>query len=130
MKASTAVFFLGAVLMGSSALAQGYGESGPPPGGQNEFMQACGADVQALCPAAQTPKDRHMCIRDNLNKISGTCSSFVAERRMERTQGMQAQPGYGAPQGPGQPSGPPGQAGYPGAGPAPPQGPDAGPPPG
>lgn len=102
MRVSVALL-LGTLIFASSALAQddqsgpppapprGSGQemSGPPMGGP--FRQACGADIQNLCPTAQTPRDRNLCLRQNPDRISGTCSSFLAERRARRMQRMQSQ---------------------------------------
>jgi hypothetical protein len=90
MKLSAAVL-LGALVTGSSAFAQAYGEGGLPPGERGDFMQACGADVHMHCPSAKTPRERHMCIRENRDNISRKCTSYLAQRHMEETQGMQAQ---------------------------------------
>lgn len=67
--------------------------SGPPPAG-GRFMQACGADVQALCPTAQTGKDRHMCLAQNSDKVSPACNAFLATRRHHHME-----PGQSAPEG-------------------------------
>lgn len=109
---------------------------GPPPPMGAPLRQACGADIQSFCPMAQTPRDRNLCLRQYQDRISSTCSSFLAERRAQRMQRLQSQgaaPGQPMmspnqqmpPGGPGGP--PPGEQG-PNQGP-PDQGPD-GPPPG
>ena len=109
MRASVGIALV-AMVIGTNAFAQDQ-NGAPPPGtgrGAAGFMQACGSDAQSLCPMAQTPKDMHMCIRKNRQKISPPCSSFLAQRRAERLQQMESQP---AQQPPGQPAAPPNQYG-------------------
>jgi hypothetical protein len=84
MKTMTTAVVL-VIALGGSAYAQG--TLGPSPVGN--FNRACGTDVQSFCPAAQTPKDRHQCVRSNKDKLSDSCKTFLADRRAQRQQ-MQA----------------------------------------
>jgi len=91
-----------ALMIGTGALAQDNQASTGGSGGAGGFKQACGSDAQSLCSSAQTPKDIRKCIRQNRQKVSNTCSSFLAERRAERLQRKESQPYQQPP--PGQPA--------------------------
>ena len=110
VKLATAVAAL--MLTTGAAFAQ---DQGPPPGAGGgpmpaspRMMEACGADLQTMCPAAQTPKDRRVCLKENQARLSPACSGFLAERRQAHMQKMQEQQQMQGPQGAQPMQGPPG----------------------
>ena len=111
MKASFAAIALTVLLAVPAAAQTVTPPAGPDSGApavtpvSGSFRQSCGADIQNLCPAAQTRKDQRQCIHQNRERISPTCGTFLAERRAQRQQMrqqmMQQPAAQGAPGGPG-----------------------------
>jgi len=97
MKISIVAALLVLGITGSaSALAQG--AMAPPASGaapMAKFKDVCGADMQRLCATAQTRKDQHKCIKQNMAQLSPGCSSFLAEKRAQHQQ-MKQQGATGA----------------------------------
>lgn len=85
MKASFAASLL-VLALGGSAYAQGQSPAATP---AMDFMQACSADVQKLCPSAQTHKDQKTCVKQNKPQLSPSCRSFLAARHEEKMQEKQ-----------------------------------------
>jgi uncharacterized protein YdeI (BOF family) len=78
MKTSTLAFLL-ALLFGASVTAVAQSQNQPQgEAGHGAFRQACGADIQTYCSAAQSRDDRHACIKANTDKFSDTCKSLLA----------------------------------------------------
>lgn len=50
------------------------------------FWKNCGADVQKLCPKADTRREQHRCIRQNEAMVTQVCSQFLAARRALRQE--------------------------------------------
>ncbi|MGB8364020.1 MAG: hypothetical protein ACLQUZ_16135 [Rhizomicrobium sp.] len=57
------------------------------------FTQACGADMQTYCSAAQSRDDRRACMQANKDKFSDACKGFMASHhahaQMQGTGGGQ-----------------------------------------
>ncbi len=78
MKKSTLAFSL-ALLLGTSVTAVAQNQNQPQgEAGHDAFRQACSADIQKYCSAAQSREDRHACIKANTDKFSDACKSFLA----------------------------------------------------
>jgi len=60
------------------------GAQGAQGGGgmRSQFMDACGADMQKLCSAAQSRDDRRTCMTANKDKFSDSCKAFMANHPM------------------------------------------------
>jgi hypothetical protein len=77
--------------LGGIANAQSTAAAAAPAAPKMKFAEACGADIQSLCPTAQSRKDKHKCIRSNREKISQTCHAFLVEKHAEKKAAKQAQ---------------------------------------
>jgi hypothetical protein len=84
MKASSMALVF-AFVLGGVVAAQA---QTPPPGGApaGKFKDACAADLQKFCPAAQDRKAQHQCIKQNKANVSQTCSAFLAAKKAEKQQ--------------------------------------------
>ena len=73
--------FAFALALAGSGLASAADSMSPPAGGghMNGFRQACGADLQTYCYAAQSREERHACVEANKDKFSDGCKSFMAQ---------------------------------------------------
>ncbi len=63
-----------ALILGAAASAQ---DQSPRHDWHAGFEQACGADMQTYCAAAQNRDDRHTCMQANKDKFSDACKNFM-----------------------------------------------------
>ena len=57
------------------------------PAGRQEFRTACAGDLQKFCSGEQK---KRRCLQDNLDKVSDSCKSALAEMSGKRGKGLRA----------------------------------------
>lgn len=70
-----------AVTMGLSGIAFAADDSAAPSnggGGHSGFREACGTDLQTYCATSKTRDERRACVKENKDKFSEGCKSFMA----------------------------------------------------
>lgn len=68
-------------LIAGAAFAQ---DQAPPPQGHSAFLQACGNDIKQYCASAQSRDDRRACVKQNKDKFSPSCKTFMASHPMHQ----------------------------------------------
>jgi Cysteine rich repeat len=73
-------------------------QQGSPPPGAAHVREACAADIQRLCPDAQSGRGGvRMCLRDHQNDLSDNCRSALSAMRQQPRQGQGQGPDADAP---------------------------------